>query len=194
MAVAPARFSTPAIVLHWAVAALILTNFVLGLRYEDAHGLAKFNILQWHKSVGFTVLALSLIRLGLRLFGGHPPSYPDEMKPWEKAVASATHWSFYGLMIALPLTGWVIISASLTNIPTLLYKTIPFPHIGFVHSLPMATRKRLEDGTGEVHEVLAWIMITLFVLHVAAALKHHFWDKDSVLYRMVPFIRPLRRA
>ncbi len=188
------RFSGPAIVLHWTIAGLILTNLYLGWRYGNAHGLAKFALLQWHKSVGFTVLALSLVRLGFRLFGGRPPPHPEGMQPWEKAAASAVHWGFYVLMLGLPITGWVIVSASPTNIPTLLYKTVPFPHLGFVHALPMATRKGLEQGVGQVHETLAWITLALFVLHVGAALKHQFWNRDQVLYRMAPFLRPPRRA
>lgn len=188
------RFSTPAIILHWLVAGLMIYNLYLGLTYEDATGLAKFTLLQTHKSIGFTVLGLSILRLGFRLLGGHPPAYPDSMKPWEKVVASATHWGFYFMMLALPITGWIIVSASPTNIPTLLYKTVPFPHIGVVHDLPMATRRSLEGGTAEVHEILAYITIAMIVLHVGAALKHHFINKDGVLYRMAPFFRLGGRA
>ena len=188
----PRRFSAPAIILHWAVAALLLANFYLGLNYEGAHGLARFTVLQLHKSLGFTVLALSLVRLGFRVFGGAPPAHPETMKRWEKAAATAVHWSFYVLMLVLPLSGWIIVSASPTNIPTLLYKTVPVPHLGFIHALAMPVRKSLAGGTTETHLVLAWIMIALFVLHAAAALKHYFWDKDFVLYQMVPFLRPRR--
>lgn len=186
------RYSSVAIVLHWAIAALILTNFAIGLKYGAAHGLDKFAILQWHKSIGFTILALSLLRLAWRVFGRRPPPYPVEMKAWEKGVAHAVHWAFYVLMIGLPLTGWIVVSASPTNIPTLLYKVIPFPHLGFIHDLPMDVRRSLGDQVGEVHEWLAWIMASLFVLHVAAALKHQFIDKDGVLGRMIPFLRSAR--
>ncbi|HTK34672.1 MAG TPA: cytochrome b [Caulobacteraceae bacterium] len=177
-----------AIVLHWTIAALILGNLYLGLSYANAHGLAKFNLLQLHKSIGFTVLGLSLLRLATRLLR-RPPPYPDSMKPWEKLAASAVHWGFYVIMIGLPLTGWVIVSASPTNIPTLLFKTVPVPHLEFVHALPMVMRRALETQVSLVHDVLAWGTMALLVLHVGAAMKHQFWNKDGVLYRMAPFQR-----
>jgi cytochrome b561 len=189
---ASVRYSGPAIVLHWAIAGLILANFAIGLKYGAAHGLDKFAILQWHKSIGFTILALSLLRLAWRVVGRRPPPYPAGMRAWERVAATSVHWAFYALMIGLPLTGWIAVSASPTNIPTLLYKTVPFPHLGFIHDLPMAVRRPLADQIGEVHEWLAWIMVVLFVLHVGAALKHQFIEKDGVLARMVPFLRPAR--
>ncbi len=180
------RYSTGAIALHWIIAALVFANIVIGLRFDGMHGLAKFSALQWHKSFGITVLLLTLGRLGWRL--AHPaPPYPDDMPAWEKAAARATHWSFYALMLALPLTGWMMVSASPTNIPTVLYKVIPWPHIGPIHALPMATRKGLEGQLADIHDLLAWGAILLIVLHVAAALKHQFWDRDEVLWRMLPF-------
>ena len=186
------RYSSVAIVLHWAIAIAILLNLYLGLNYENAHGLAKFQVLQLHKSVGFTVLALSLLRLVWRLVN-RPPSLPAEMKRWEKLAAEATHWGFYVIMLGLPLTGWVIVSASPTNIPTLLYKTVPFPHLGFIHALPMASRRAIEDKVGDVHVVMAFLTMAMIVLHVGAALKHQFWNRDGVLYRMAPFLRPAAR-
>jgi cytochrome b561 len=191
MAVSP-RYSGPAILLHWVIAGLILANFVIGLKYGAAHGLDKFAILQWHKSIGFTILGFSLLRLAWRVLGRQPPPYPLEMRGWERVAATSVHWAFYVLMIGLPLTGWVLVSASPTNIPTLLYNVAPFPHLGFIHDLPITERRPLADQVGEVHERLAWIMAALFVLHVGAALKHQFVVKDGVLARMVPFLRSAR--
>jgi cytochrome b561 len=210
------RFSGPAIILHWAIAGLILCNIYLGLKMDGltsaadgslrvevvrlggfylgwtlergSAALLRFQTFQLHKSIGFTILLLSVLRLLWRLVH-RPPPYPPHMSALDRAAASTVHWAFYFIMIAMPLTGWVIVSASPTNIPTLLYKAVPFPHLGFVHDLPMATRRALEDRVGDVHQVLAWTTITLFFLHVGAALKHQFWDKDGVLYRMAPFLR-----
>jgi cytochrome b561 len=183
-----ARYAVPAIVLHWAIALMILTNLWLGLRQDDLKGLAKFDNLQLHKSIGITILVLSLARLAWRLTHKSPP-YPPTMKPCERLAASAVHWILYGLMIGLPLVGWVIVSASPTNIPTLLYKAIPWPHLGFIHELPMATRRSLGDTAEGVHATLAYIAIALLAIHIAAALKHQFWTRDGVLYRMAPFLR-----
>lgn len=188
MALSGQRYSAVAMVLHWAIAVLILLNLYLGLKMGAATGLAKFQVFQLHKSVGFTVLALSLCRLAWRLTH-KAPAYPDSMKPWEKLAASSVHWLFYVAMIGLPLTGWIIVSASPTNIPTLLYKTIPVPHLGFIHAMSMEARKGVEDSVGEVHELMAFTTMALLVLHVGAALKHQFWNKDGVLYRMAPFLR-----
>lgn len=179
------RYSSVAILLHWTLAALIVANIVIGLQSEALKGLAQFNLLQWHKSFGITVLLLTLARLAWRLVNRAPP-YPAHMPAWEKTAAAATHWGFYLLMLGLPLSGWIVVSASPLNIPTLLYGTIPWPFIGFVHGLPIGERKGLEDLVGDVHETLAWAAIALLTLHVAAALKHQFWNRDVVLWRMAP--------
>ena len=171
--------------------ALLAFEVALGLNMEDARGAAKFAVFQLHKSVGITILVLSLARLAWRLMNP-PPHYPDSMKPWEKTVAALTHWGFYGLMIGLPMIGWVIVSVSIRNIPTLLYKAIPWPHLPGLMELPRETRKVIEGAASETHEILAWITIVLLILHVGAALKHQFLTKDGVLYRMapLPFLRP----
>jgi cytochrome b561 len=187
---APARFSAVAIALHWAIAALIVTNFVIGLRFDSLQGMALFDLMQWHKSFGITVLLLSLARLGWRLLNP-PPARPLGMPAWERRAATLTHWGFYALMIGLPLTGWIIVSASPFNIPTLLYKTVPWPHIGPIHDLPFAQRKSIESGAGGVHEWLAWGGAALFLLHVGAALRHQLFKRDGVLWTMVPL--PLLR-
>jgi len=183
------RYSSVAIILHWMIAALILANFLIGLRFDAVKGLALFDLMQWHKSIGITVLVLSCTRLAWRLFN-RPPAVPG-MPAWERRAAAATHWLFYGLIIGLPLTGWVVVSASPFNIPTLLYKTIPWPHIGLVHDLPLTARKSIEERAGELHEWLAWGGAVLLLLHVAAALRHHFVKRDLVLWSMIP-VAPLR--
>ena len=192
-AAAERRYSTFAIVLHWTIAALIGVNFVVGLQSDALKGLAQFQLLQWHKSFGVTVLVLTLARLAVRLIHRPPPHQPH-MPVWERAAATAAHWAFYALMVGIPLTGWIMVSASPLNIPTVLYKVIPWPHIGMVHSLPMATRRSLDDGMGAVHEYLAWAMAALVVLHVGAALRHQFWIRDNVLWRMAPIPGLKRRG
>lgn len=182
------RYSAVAITLHWVIAGLILYNLYLGLQLDDLRGLAKFNTFQLHKSVGLTVLVLSLLRLAWRLTH-RPPPLPAEMPRWEKLGAQSAHWVLYALMIGIPLTGWVIVSASPTNIPTLVFKTLPWPHIGFVHDMAMPARRLLEKQLGEVHMLLAYGMAALIIGHVAAALKHQFWNRDEVLGHMLPFVR-----
>ena len=187
---AQTRYSTVAIVLHWALAALVFANLWLGLQSNGLKGLALFNLLQLHKSIGITALLLTLARLGWRI-GHPPPPHPAHMATWEKAAATATHLAFYVLILGLPLTGWIMVSASPLGLPTLLFKAVPWPHIGFVHALPLDQRKALEDLMAKVHGTLGLGAMLLIALHVGAALKHQFFNRDEVLWRIAPF-RALR--
>ena len=183
-----ARYSTVAIVLHWLIAVLILVNLYLALTFGGLHGYALFKTLQLHKSLGLTVLILSLARLTYRL-GHRPRPWPAAMSRWERLVAIAVHWLFYALMIGIPLTGWIVVSASPTNIPTLLFNKVPWPHLSMVHDLTMPVRMSLESRFGQVHEVLGYSMLVLVALHIGAALKHQFLNRDEVLGEMLPFLR-----
>jgi cytochrome b561 len=91
------------------------------------------------------------------------------------------HWGFYLIMIGLPLTGWVAVSASRLNIPTILFGQIPWPHLGFAVGSEPAFR-----AATTAHEILAWLTYALLALHVGAALKHQFLDRDNILLRMLP--------
>jgi cytochrome b561 len=188
MARTTARYSTVAIFLHWTIAALILLNIWFGWRMSGLKGMAQFELFQLHKSIGISVLLLSIVRLGWRLINPAPP-YPSAMARTERLGASTMHWLLYGFMIVLPLTGWIIVSASPYNLPTVLFKTVPWPHLGFVHDLPMTVRQTIEMRVGTVHEWLAWSLLALAAFHAAAALKHQLWNRDDVLSRMLPFPR-----
>ncbi len=209
----PQRYSTVAILLHWAIAALILYNIWLGWRYSgdksavgllrhapligDAlakvptKGLAQYNVLQLHKSVGITILGLTLLRFAWRLVK-RPPEEVSGMPAWQAIAAKLTHWGFYAIMIGLPLTGWIMVSASTTNIPTVLFKHVPFPHLGFIHDMARESRKAIDGTTTDLHYRLVNLTYVLLVLHVGAALQHQFIKRDGVLWRMLPlpFLRP----
>ncbi len=185
------RYSTVAILLHWTIAALIVTNVLIGWQFDGARGMAKFGALQLHKSVGLTVLMLSVLRLAWRL-ANPPPRYVDPLPRWQHVASSAVHWTFYGIMIGLPLTGWIMVSASPTNIPTLLYKLVSWPHLGFIHDMAMADRKAIAKDANVIHHGLVYLTYGLLGLHVSAALKHQVLDRDAVLARMAPFLKPPR--
>jgi len=182
------RYSTVAILLHWIIAALIVTNLYLGFRMGFVNGLAKFNIFQLHKSVGITILVFSLARLAWRLMNPPPPQ-PSTLKPWEKAAAHAVHWGFYVIMIGMPLSGWIVVSTSPLNIPTLLYHTIPWPHFPGVHDLAAGPKASVNHAFDLTHVVLAWGSLGLLALHLGAVVKHQFLDRDPVLGRMLPSAR-----
>ncbi|MEM9839011.1 MAG: cytochrome b [Pseudomonadota bacterium] len=174
------RYTSVAKAFHWAIAILIISEIAGGIimtamPFSDT----KFLIYQFHKSFGLTVLMLSLGRLAWRLT--HKPPAPVEGIPtWQERCASAAHVAFYVVMIGIPLSGWLMVSASTTGIPTKLFFVIPVPH------WPIPVSESSELFWESTHEIIAKSTIGLIVLHVAAALKHHFKDRDLTLVRMLP--------
>lgn len=186
----PSRYSLVAIVLHWLIAAAIVFQLILGWR---GHGLRTtlegFGLIQLHKSIGITILALSLMRLAWRLTH-RPPPEPETLAPWERRLAVATHWGFYVIMIGLPLSGWVVVSTSKITIPTLLYGTVPWPHVLGLAELAAPAKAAWNLVAYGVHKSLAWTAWGLLGLHVAGALKHQLFSRDEpVLARMAPGAR-----
>ena len=182
----PRRYSTVAIVLHWLIAALLIFEIGLGLNMEDAQGSARFAVFQLHKSVGITILLLVLLRIVWR-FRRRPP--PLTARGWERALALVVHGAFYALLLALPISGWIVVSASKIAVPTLLYGAIPWPHLpGF--AAMAADAKEVWNDVGEfIHVNLVNLLYLLVALHVAGALKHHFIDRDGDMARMAPGMR-----
>ncbi len=185
MTVSQDRYSSIAIWLHWILAILILGQIAGGLITEDIESKAlKFELVQWHKSFGMLVLVLSFFRLYWR-FAHKPPAPPAAMTGAEKMIVKITHVLFYVLMIGIPLFGWMVVSASPKDIDLTLFKIIPWPHLPFIPK-----GENSVEILKEVHEYLAFAMLGLLALHVLAALKHHYKDKDDVLTRMVTFMKP----
>jgi cytochrome b561 len=185
------RYSTVAIGLHWLMALMIVGLFAAGIwMHEAIHVPATkaqaFEVYQLHKSGGLTVLMLTLLRIVWRLTH-KPPALPVQMKGWERLLARASHIGFYGLMLAIPLSGWAMVSASKFGLPTIYFGLFEWPHIGALASLD--NKAPVEDLFKEAHEILAFCAIALLALHIVAALKHHFFDKDDVLTRMLPFLK-----
>jgi len=177
---ASARYSKVAIALHWAIAVLILSLIAVGFLMTQDWLPHRFTVFQWHKSFGIVVLLLSVLRLIWRLTH-KPPVLPAGMKTWEIWAAKLTHIGFYVLMIGVPLLGWAMVSASPLPIENKLFFLIPLPDLPGVTASKEAT-ERLKD----FHELGAKLILVLFVLHVGAALKHHFVAKDGILARMIP--------
>lgn len=180
------RYSTIAILLHWAIALLIIGQVIGGLvmtkLLPNASSLT-FEIYQMHKSFGITILALSLLRLLWRL-GNRPPNLPEKMAGWEKQIAAVTHIAFYIFMIGIPLIGWAMVSVSPFQIPTYIFDLIKLPHMPFWEGV--SDPKALETQFKSLHKYAALAMVGLLVLHIGAALKHHIRDRDNVLIRMLP--------
>ncbi len=173
------RYTRIAIALHWTIAILIVTNLTIGLLHDS---LLK-GALPLHKSIGMTVLTLSLVRLGWRL-GHRPPPLPATVKRWEKGLAHAVHWTFYALMILIPLSGWIFSSASPKRHPLIFFGLFPLPYF------PVPQDKAITSVWADRHELMAYLMIVLLLLHFAGALKHRFVDRDRTLDRMLPGVGP----
>jgi cytochrome b561 len=180
------RYDAVAMTLHWLTALFILgligTGLVMGNTVQRATVL-QYQLFQLHKSLGLTVLMLSLIRVGWRL-SRRPPPLPATMADWEKRLSGIVDWLFYLLLLGLPLLGWAAVSASPLNIPTVLYGIVPWPDMPIVGTL--TNRRAVAHVLGDVHSDGAWIMIGLIALHVSAALRHHFILRDRVFFRMWP--------
>jgi len=170
------RYSWGAIWLHWSIAALVLVNLALGLFHESLLDGIKW-VIPIHKSIGVTVLALTLLRLGWRLTH-RPPPLPADMTGWERTAAKAVHWAFYALLLALPLTGWMLSSDPARLRPMAWFWLFPIP------PLPVSgAAARLGHN---LHGMIAYVILALVALHIVAALRHHLLLRDAVLGRMAP--------
>ena len=182
-------YSSVAITLHWLIALAMLTNIGLAWYFGTLPKAAQVAPVQLHKSIGITVLLLTLIRIGWRLVNT-PPPLPATMHTWEKWAATANHLVFYLLMLAMPLSGWAMVSASpLIKVhPTMLYGVVPWPAFPFLPTDPDQLHGA-HKLFGSTHSLLAWLAYATIALHVAAALKHQFIDRDDVVARMIPLLR-----
>jgi cytochrome b561 len=187
------HYSTVAVVLHWLIAGLILWNVLIAWSADDLHGMAKLAKLQPHKTIGITVLILSVSRLIWRLVHRPPPLDPH-MKPWERFLAHLVHVSLYVLMIGLPLSGWAMSSASkLITIYPIRLGPVVWPAMSFLTNLPADQMRSTHETLEAAHHLLAKVMVYgLVPLHILGALKHQFVDRRDEFYRMLPFL-PRRR-
>jgi cytochrome b561 len=165
---------------HWIIALAILGNGTFGLLMDLARSpMQKISWLALHKSIGLTVLALVLLRIAWRWRDGRPL---DEPAPrWQQWSAHAVHGVLYVLIVALPLSGWWF--NSVTGKPLQWFKLFNLPALA-------AKNDDIRHFAHAVHEYLFWFLVLVLVAHVGAALKHHVFDNDNVLRRMLPFARP----
>jgi cytochrome b561 len=172
------RYSRTAILFHWLIAVLIIGAFTLGLVMTDIPGLTptKLKYYSWHKWAGVTILALAALRLLWRL-GHRAPAYPVTMKGWEKTAAHGLHALLYLLMFAVPLSGYFYTLSA--GVPVVWFGVLHLPEL-------IAPNPELKPVLKAVHYWLNMSMAAAVGLHVAAALKHAFIDRDRVLQRILP--------
>lgn len=178
MSASSARYSKVAIGLHWLIAIMIIGLIVFGILMTNPDTPNRFALYQLHKSFGILVLIFSVLRLIWRLTH-KPPALPNGMSSLEIAAAKFTHIAFYVIMIGMPLLGWAMVSASPIPIPTRIFDTLPWPN------MPGITRNEATaDFFKMLHHNIGKLTIALIALHIGAALKHQFVNKDGLLSRM----------
>lgn len=171
------RYGVVAQLFHWTVVVLVATQFVLANIAGDLPlGPAKIATLAQHKSVGITILALALLRLIWRWLNPVPP-IPATTPRWERLAARTSHVLLYALLLIIPVLGWFMSSAR--NFPVSWFGLVTLPDF-------IAPSRSAYEFLHNAHETLAKTLFVLALVHIAAALKHHFIDHDNVLRRMLP--------
>lgn len=169
------HYTLTAKTLHWAIALMLFGLLALGFYMQDLPlSPEKLKLYSWHKWAGVTVFLLVLVRLIWRQLHP-PPALPATMSPLQVRLAHAGHVLLYGLMLALPLSGWLMSSAK--GFQTVWFGVVPIPDL-------LPKNRMLGELLDEVHETLGMGLVILVLGHVAVSLKHHFIDKDDILLRM----------
>lgn len=175
------RYSLTAIVLHWVLGAALLGIFAVGLYMTDLpFSPTRLKLYNWHKWAGVTILVLSALRLLWRLTH-RPPALPGKiskaMPAWQHWAHHGTHHALYALFFLVPLIGWAYSSAS--GFPIVVFGVLPLPDF-------VPVDKALAEMIKPFHELTAFALIGLAGLHIAAALKHQWIDRDGLINRMLP--------
>ena len=174
------QYGAVAITLHWLIVALIIASWTLGLYMVDLPlSPQKLKYISWHKWLGISILLVAIFRAVWR--AGHPaPPPPITMQRWQRGAVIVSHLLLYVLIFAIPITGWLFSSAS--GIPTVYFGWLQLPDL-------VTRDKLLAEALRQTHVSLNLALFVVVCVHVAAALKHQFLDRDEVLARMLPFLR-----
>ncbi|MBS0217980.1 MAG: cytochrome b [Proteobacteria bacterium] len=173
----PGEWGSVSKTLHWLIVALIIVMGYLGLTMVDLpispHKIATYAL---HKSIGLTLLVLVVLRLLWRLYAGAPAEVPGTPR-WQHVAATSMHWALYVLLLATPVSGWVVNSAA----------GFPLQWFGMINLPALVARDHdLHERMASIHESLFWTMVALATLHALAAIGHHFIQRDATLARMLP--------
>jgi len=181
----PTRYGIVAQTFHWVIVALVVLQFVLGIH---AHGLPisleRLILLARHKSIGFTIFGLVVLRLCWRLYSP-PPPMPTVPQPLFRIAARLSHGLLYALLLSMPVVGWLLSSAS--NLTVSWFGLFSLPNL-------VRPDRQLAHWLLFTHQSMAWLLLAVVTLHIGAALWHHIILRDDVLLRMLPCIRGGDRA
>lgn len=175
------QYGNVAIGLHWIIAAIVISLLILGLYMTGLPiGLQKLKLYGWHKEFGILVLLLGIIRIAWRL-SNKTPYLPTHLPAWQKLAAHGAHFALYFLMLVMPLTGWMMSSAS--GLPVSFFGLFILPDL-------VEPNEQLRFLLVNLHQWLGYGFIAVICLHTGAALQHHFIYKDTILRRILPFYKP----
>jgi cytochrome b561 len=180
------RYGFVASSLHWIIVAAIIAQYFLAEAAEEQRdgSASVFSAASIHNSIGIAVLALALLRILWRVVET-PPEMPTTMQRYEIVLARTVHIAFYVLLFAIPLSGWALATAD--EQPLSFFGLFDIPQLRIGAQLPVTGGALSEDQLEEIHEILFNVLLGLALLHMAAALKHHFFDHDGVLRSMLPW-------
>jgi len=175
-----ARYTRTAVTLHWLAALAILGTFPLGIYMSELPlSPRKLQLYSYHKWIGIGVLLLAMLRILWRM-GHRPPPLPGGMPRWQVLAAQVAHYGLYLLMLAAPLSGWLMSSA--LGVSVVWFGVLPLPDL-------IGKDKALGELLKQVHATLNYTMLAVILAHVAAAIQHHFFARDEILARMLPFLK-----
>jgi len=174
------RYTYVAIILHWVIALAVFAMLVSGLMlgFADLDRLFKFQLIQWHKSLGVLVLASMALRIIWR-FTHKPPALPVSFKKFDIIASKLGHWGIYLLLFIMPISGWVMVSSSHFGLPTIVFGLFEWPHVPGI-----AGNDEVQGLARTIHSLVAWALILAILGHIAAVLKHFIIDRVNLLPRM----------
>jgi cytochrome b561 len=174
------RYGRPAQGFHWLTAAIVLGMIGVGLWMVGLPiGRQKLVVYGWHKWFGLLLLVITLARLVWRHFHA-PPPLPAGITAWERRAAPIAHWALYGLLIAMPITGWLMTSAA--GLPVIWFGLFEVPDL-------VDRDPALLEAFKSAHHWLSRALILLLLVHVAAVIRHDVLRRDGIIRRMWPFAR-----
>lgn len=175
-----AHYTKTAISLHWIIGIALVCTFILGFYVSGLpFSPQRIKLISYHKWAGISIFSFVIIRILWR-FTHNPPALPISIPQWQQKLASITHFLLYVFMFSIPLSGWLYSSAA--GVPVVYFGVIQLPNL-------IGTDKALASQLKEWHEMLNFIFAAFVLLHILAAVKHHFIDRDDILTRMLPFLK-----
>lgn len=174
------RYHSAAIILHWVMAAAFILMLASGLtmEYIELDKQFKYQLFQWHKSLGVLLLVAVALRVAVRLWQ-KPPALSPLFKRWEVVAAHLGHFGLYVMMIVMPLSGWAMVSSSPYGLPTYVFGWFEWPHIP-----GLAANETANASAKTAHWLGAWAFLALLAAHVGAVIKHFIFDRENLLRRM----------